>query len=117
MATGSYQGKCIEDPEIRSLFTRESVLTSDWYRERLSVCQAREVALWRRHIAALEAFARTGFSSPEVNVESRLSDARRQLANRSTAAYLKELEGTIGADPFHGQVPGGNGVKPNLTRA
>jgi phosphoenolpyruvate carboxykinase (diphosphate) len=105
MATGSYQGRCIEDPEIRCLFTRESVLASEWYRERLQVCQAREAALWRRHIAALEAFATTGFSSPEVNVELRLAEARRQLARRSTPAYLKELEGTIGADPFHGEMP------------
>jgi phosphoenolpyruvate carboxykinase (diphosphate) len=85
-------------------------LASDWYRQRLRVCQAREVALWRRHIAALEAFARSGFSSSEVNVEARLSEARAQLAHRSTPAYLKELEGTIGADPFHAQVPEETGL-------
>ena len=36
------------------LFTREAMLASDWYRERLAVKQERDVALWKRHVAALE---------------------------------------------------------------
>jgi phosphoenolpyruvate carboxykinase (diphosphate) len=105
MACGSYQGKCIEDPEIRGLFTRESVLASDWYWERLRVCQARQVALWRRHIAALEAFHTAGGGAAGFDVEFRLVEARKQLAHRRAPEYLKELEGTIGADPFRGQMP------------
>jgi phosphoenolpyruvate carboxykinase (diphosphate) len=102
MACGSYQNKSIEDPQIRALFTREALLASDWYAERLRVCRQREVALWRRHVAALENFQSSGSSAPELSLESRLAKARRQLARRSAPHYLTELVGTIGADPFRG---------------
>ena len=56
MAHGSYQRKGVDDPEIRAMFTREALLASDWYRERLRVKQQRDVALWQRHVHALEEF-------------------------------------------------------------
>src|ERR1019366_8056853 len=40
MAYGEYEGKRADDPRIRTLFTRESLLASDWYRERLWTQQA-----------------------------------------------------------------------------
>jgi len=92
MAHGSYQGLGAEAPEIRGLFTREAMLASEWYRERLRVKQDRDVALWTRHLSALES---AGLA---------LEEARLQLARVSAPAYLRELEGTIGADPFHLQV-------------
>ncbi|MEN6477505.1 MAG: hypothetical protein ABFC75_05910, partial [Rectinema sp.] len=35
MAEGSFEGKSIHDPEVRKLFSRDYVLGSDWYRQRL----------------------------------------------------------------------------------
>jgi hypothetical protein len=111
MAYGSYDGKSVDHPEIRSLFTRESLLASDWYRERLQMKQTRDVALWRRHLRALEDFARSGRALPaQTNAQngselaSRLALARAQLARVSSPGYLGELLGTIGADPFHKQI-------------
>jgi hypothetical protein len=92
MAHGSYEGLGAEAPQIRGLFTREAMLASEWYRERLRVKQDRDVALWTRHLSALES---AGLA---------LEEARLQLARVSAPAYLRELEGTIGADPFHLQV-------------
>jgi phosphoenolpyruvate carboxykinase (diphosphate) len=89
MAQGSYEGMSVEAPEIRGLFTREAMLRSDWYSERLRVKQARDAALWTRHVQSLEG---AGANSEQ---------ARLQLARVSAPAYLRELEGTIGADPFH----------------
>ena len=89
MAHGSYQGFGVDAPEIRGLFSREAMLQSDWYRERLAVKQERDVALWTRHVSSLEA----------ARVDSEV--ARFELARVSAPAYLRELEGTIGADPFH----------------
>jgi hypothetical protein len=37
-------------------------------------------------------------------VEARLAVARQQLARISAEQYVEELVGTIGADPFAGQV-------------
>ena len=102
MACGSYEGKGADDPAVRQMFTRDALLSSEWYRERLRTKQARDVALWERHIAALDAFQVRGVTAPGVDVAGRLSEARRNLARVSAPEYLRELEGTIGADPFHG---------------
>lgn len=90
------------------MFTRESLLASDWYRERLQVKQSRDIALWQRHLKSLEAFrtaSEDGAFPDGMNLESRFSEARTQLVRVSAGAYLEELVGAIGADPFHGQMP------------
>src|SRR6185369_11692705 len=56
MADGSYQGKGVENVDVRGLFTREYLMESDWYGERLCTEQARDIALWTRHLGALERF-------------------------------------------------------------
>jgi hypothetical protein len=86
MAYGHYDGKPVTDPEIRGLFTRERLLESEWYKERLRVKQSRDVALWTRHVTA-----------------TRSDAAKAGLERVSSPAYLAELVGTIGADPFAGQ--------------
>jgi hypothetical protein len=102
MAYGHWEGKGIEDPRVRDMFKRESLLASEWYKERLRVKQDRDTALWQRHVAALEK-ARTTSAAEDVDIEARLAAAREQLARVSSRAYLAELVGTIGADPFTGQ--------------
>jgi len=99
MAHGEWEGKGVADPSVRAMFTRESVVASDWYQERLRAKQARDVALWGRHIAALEGFV-SGPGSGQFDVRGRLAEARAQMARVSSVAYLTELVGTIGADPF-----------------
>ncbi len=47
MAYGNYEGKEITDPEVRDLFTRESLLASDWYRRRLEAKQRRDIEHWK----------------------------------------------------------------------
>jgi len=108
MVHGQYEGKGVEHPAIRSLFTRDALLTSDWYRERLRTKQDRDIALWRRHLSSLEVFRSTSRSiaaSRTLDVDSLLKTAREQLTRVSSPAYLGELAGTIGADPFHCQIP------------
>jgi len=101
MAGGNYQGKGIDHSEFRALFERETLLSSDWYRERLSVKQKRDIALWNRHAAALVAFRASPAGGLELSQRQALVDC--QLARVSSPSYLEELRGTIGADPFHGQ--------------
>jgi hypothetical protein len=102
MANGSWCGQGVGDTQVRGLFTREALMASDWYRERLRTKQTRDVALWTRHLRALEQFQNSGSEQQGVDIEGRLTESRRQLARVSAPEYLGELEGTIGADPFHG---------------
>ncbi|MDX2152441.1 MAG: hypothetical protein SFV54_17005 [Bryobacteraceae bacterium] len=88
MAHGQYEGRGVEAPEVRRLFDRDVMLSSDWYRERLTVKQERDVQLWRRHV---EARRRAGLDADA---------ACRELDRVSRPEYLDELRGTIGADPL-----------------
>ncbi|MDP2810203.1 MAG: hypothetical protein Q8O34_08645 [Rhodocyclaceae bacterium] len=103
MANGDYQGKDTHHPEIRTLFTREALLASDWYRERLETKQRRDIALWKRHIAYLEAYV-TRASHQDVvarlELRDRLARARAKLGWVTGGEYLRSLQGTIGADPM-----------------
>jgi hypothetical protein len=105
MAFGSYESHNVDAPEVRVLFTREALIESDWYAERRRTKQSRDRALWKRHVASLEKFLASGAPGMGVDVEFRLNEARRQLARVSADEYRNELIGTIGADPFRGQMP------------
>lgn len=95
MAFGSYEGKGLEDAGLRNHFTRESMLASEWYRERLRVKQRRDIALWTGHVRRLE-----GVQDMSAALRDRSSQAREELARVSQPHYMEELIGTIGADPF-----------------
>ena len=43
MAEGNYKGKDIDHPDIRRMFTADYLLNSDWYQQRLSIKQERDV--------------------------------------------------------------------------
>ncbi|MGH7630103.1 MAG: hypothetical protein ACREOF_12130 [Gemmatimonadales bacterium] len=104
MAHGHCEGKDAHHPEIRALFTREALLASDWYRERLLIRQKRDVTLWERHVRSLADFlSRAGHreEAERLGVAGRLEHARAELERVSAADYPTTLVGTIGADPIH----------------
>ena len=104
MAHGHFEGKDAHHPEIRALFTREALLASDWYHERLAIKQQRDVALWERHTRSLTEFlARAGHrdEAKRLGIAERLEHARGELERVSAREYLTALVGTIGADPIH----------------
>ena len=101
MANGEYEGKTIQDPEIRQLFTKESMLASNWYRERLEEKQRKDIILWQRHLDSIESYADKTQSlngSNPIDTQDLLAIAKEKLALVSSADYLTFLRGTIGAD-------------------
>lgn len=101
MAGGESEGKSATDPAVRRLFTRESLLASDWYRARLEKKQSRDVALAERHVRSLEDFASQPNYADEaarLRISERLEAVRTRLRNLRSKEYLQSLEGTIGAD-------------------
>jgi len=99
MAYGEYQGMRENDPNFLDMFTRESLLASDWYNDRLRAKQFIDIALWTRHTAALDGLLASGMPTDQIDCESRLVQAREQLKRVKSDGYLDELIGTIGADP------------------
>ena len=116
MAHGHFEGRGADDPAIRVMFTREALLASDWYAERLTVKQRRDVALWERHVRSLTEFlASPGHRDEAVRlgIPRRLEQARGELDRVRSPEYVRSLVGTIGADPVHRPVHGRPGrVEP-----
>jgi hypothetical protein len=105
MVQGHFEGKGINDPEIRSMFTREAMLSSDWYQERLKSQQVYDIQTWEKHVAYLDAFLskESHFSvAQRLGIETRLTAAKAQLAHVKNAQYLNELVGTLGRQPIEG---------------
>jgi len=103
MAQDQWEGKGLEHPEVRGLFTRESLLASDWYAERLKAKQQVDVRLWTRHVEYLERFSKRTSHAEVVDrlgIADRLAQAQETLAKVQSAAYLKALRGTLGAEPI-----------------
>jgi len=103
MAEGGYQGMDAHDPRFRAMFTRDYLLASDWYRERLETKQQRDIALWRRHVHSLQQFLNLASHADEaerLDIAGRLRRAQEELERVQGADYLASLAGTIGADPL-----------------
>lgn len=103
MAEGHYEGCTVQDPRIRALFTRQALLESDWYRERLEVKQTRDIALARRLVQQLQQFLdlpHYADVAEELDIAGRLERAKARLAKVQDPAYVDGLIGTLGADPL-----------------
>jgi hypothetical protein len=102
MRDGNFEGKSLEHPEIRALFSRENLLTSDWYEERLKTQQAQDVRRWQARVRYMEQFLAKQSYADEVErleLRQRLSAARVRLDQAKHRDYLESLRGTIGGEP------------------
>jgi hypothetical protein len=87
MAGRKFGDLTLDDPRLRAMFTREAVLASDWYTERLRHKQTKDAALWERHLRFIDGRA------------GDYAAARGIAARVNSSIYLTDLVGTIGADP------------------
>ena len=103
MARGDWEGRTAHDAEFRSLFDRDAVLESDWYRERLVAKQQVDVAFWTARIDYLESFAADPVHAEVATrmgvATDRMAYAREQLGRVESESYVDELYGTIGVQP------------------
>lgn len=102
MAHGEYEGKGLNHPEIRALFTRESLLKSDWYKARLDAKVTVDQRLWERHVNYLEEFlVKPNYQSEikRLHIKHRLKNAKTIQAHVSSPKYRETLVGMIGTDP------------------
>ena len=93
MKDGHYQNKTLKDPEVRGLFKHQDVIQSEWYQERLTSQQHRDIVRSRRIEAYLEALESTS------ELQKKKSQIAKQIEYFQSESYLKSLVGTIGRDP------------------
>ena len=103
MANGSYNGKTINDPDVRKLFTRDYLIQSEWYQQRLAAKQQRDVKHWEQMAGNIRGYLAQAnhydFAS-ELDLKSRLEFAERKLAEAGDTNYLASLQGTTGLEPM-----------------
>jgi hypothetical protein len=103
LANGDYEGHSIDSPEVRSMFTKHYLLASDWYKRRLIEQQDRDVQHWKQAITRLQTY-RTVVEADElpceIDLDERLAFAEAKLAEVESSTYVKNLTGTLGADPM-----------------
>ncbi len=104
MADGkSGEGWDLRSPEFRAQFTRESVLASDWYAQRLDVKQAAAKARADAGLAAIEKFVSTpGNEEPSsrLGIDQRIEAARSEAERLSGPVFREQLVGTVGGTPL-----------------
>jgi hypothetical protein len=102
MRDGSWEGRGADDPVFRALFTRESLLASDWYQARLEAQRTIDDHTADRQARYLEKFlTRANYADVAERLEIRHRLAQSIEAVRAARApdYLKKLTGTLGAEP------------------
>jgi hypothetical protein len=103
MARGSFEGRDVNHPGIRVLFSRDSVLASAWYARRLEAKQNHDIKLWRRHATYLENFLikkNYADEAQRLGVPAKLESAWATYHKVKTGEYLASLQGTIGLQPL-----------------
>ncbi len=101
MVEDDRSGSKLADPSFREMFTRDYLLGSDWYRQRLETKQQRDVSLWERNIDYLDHFLAEHRSSrvlKSMDLAARRRYAMDQLQRVSSPDYLQTLLGSLGAD-------------------
>jgi phosphoenolpyruvate carboxykinase (diphosphate) len=102
MLHDEWEGKGLDHPEFRKLFTREYLMASDWYAARLAAKQKVDHKLWKRHVEYLNQFLRRASHDDiagSLGINERLAFARKTLEEVDSPDYLKKLSGTLGAEP------------------
>jgi hypothetical protein len=110
MLHDQFEGKTLDDPAIRSLFTRESMMASTWYAERLAAQQTADLRLWDRKVRALETFLhRDGYAeeAAQLGIRNCLNRTAENFHHARSAEYRQQLQGTIGLQIFQKLTPGG----------
>ena len=102
MRDGTWEGRGSDDPVFRALFTRETLLASDWYRARLDAQRTVDAQLWDRQAAYLQRFlARTNYAdvAARLDIGARHTQAVAAAKAAHDPAYIENLKGTLGAEP------------------
>ena len=105
MAHGEWEGKTVHDPEVRALFTREAMLSSDWYAARLEAKVRADRRLWERHVADLSDFLqkRSRLQAGELaDMNEQLKQAKAELEALQGSDASQLYAGTLGLDPAFG---------------
>jgi hypothetical protein len=97
MRDGHYNGMDLAHPQIREMFFRDHLITSDWYKARLDSQVASDCWRAERTLAYLDSF-----DAGVPGLDQKRAALRGKLDRYRSSAYRESLVGTIGRDPALG---------------
>jgi phosphoenolpyruvate carboxykinase (diphosphate) len=103
MAHGHFDGLALDSPALRQLFSKELILSSDWYRERLAAKREVELRLCRRQIDNLKNFLSKGdyeIEARRLGLAESLASLEERLANLEEGEAAEIFGGTIGVEQW-----------------
>jgi hypothetical protein len=103
MAFGNFEGKDLNDPELRKFFDRDYIIQSDWYAERLKLKQSKDAAFLKEQMEYLKNFMdipENEILVKQMHISNRLKKTEQRLKYVESEKYINDLVGTIGADPL-----------------
>ena len=118
MRDGEYEGMTLTSPEFRAMWSRENIIKSDWYMERLKCFQTKEADRLQRGLEYMEHFIKGPDAHPgdwkgkqiveDLELRNRISSTKKQLETVKKPEFLTHLVGTLGVDPTLYSAPGNN---------
>lgn len=104
MAEGTFEGMTENDPELRKMFDRETVLKSDWFLNRLDIKRERDLVRWKENKKYLETFyndPKVRDEAEELKIAEKIEMAQSMIDRLSSANSVEDFTGTFGADPIY----------------
>jgi len=108
----------LESPEFRAMWTRDNIIKSDWYLERLKTFQSKEVDRLKRGLEYTEHFVKGPDACAgdwkgkqiceDLQIHARIASIKTQLQKVEKADYLEFLKGSLGVDPAIYNAPNNN---------
>lgn len=101
---GEYKGMTLLSEEFRRMFTREYMMESNWYKERLRNKHVNDISLWQRHRNYLLEFLSRSANLDEEKqseVKAKLQIVSERLKFIKSQEYYDMLVGSIGKDELY----------------
>ena len=118
MRDGEYEGMTLTSPEFRAMWSRENILKSDWYMERLKCFQTKETDRLQRGLEYMEHFIKGPDATPgdwkgkqiveDLQLHDRISSIKAQIDAVKKPDFVQHLVGSLGVDPTLYSAPGNN---------
>jgi len=101
MKDGHYEGKTLADKSIRDMFTRDNIIKSDWYAERIVMRQQVKIEHLQSSITYMQDTAAKPSNADIKDVlKKKIEDANAKLKAIRGLQAIKTMAGSIGADPY-----------------
>ena len=104
MANGEYNGMRADSEEFRQMFTRDYLLESDWYAERLRNKHINDINLWQSHQKYISEFLQKAANLSESKrnmIKEILQKTNDELKYVKSQEYYDKLVGSLGKDNLY----------------